>query len=345
MAKLHHFNISFLVLAAATILALMGQTAVVEAATKKAQINTRLYKNLCLGRTPVQDNDKRGHAIIRTAIEASTLHSILSRDTPQHKATCWMLYDDPRKVDPRGSGKAKFLERYGLVVFYLNTKGPGWGRSEHWLSKESECNWFGVKCARPMLGITPRVVSLDLSFNKVEGIIPAELGYLTELQALDLNGNSLQGVLPQLMFKKLKKLQKLNLHMNDLFGSIPKEIGELKNLRELTLFGNFFFGRVPASLANLKKLENLDLYANNLTGNIPAAIGKMKKLKEFYINDNELVGKMPKDICALKMEHLVSDCLGARPEVPCDCCSVCCQGLPDPKCRSMRPQKAQKKRK
>lgn len=80
------------------------------------------------------------------------------------------------------------------------------------------------------------------------------MGYLSELSTLDLNGNSLQGVLPQLMFRKLKKLKRLNLHMNDLFGSIPKEIGLLKNLKELTLFGNFFFGKIPQEIASLKKL-------------------------------------------------------------------------------------------
>ena len=42
--------------------------------------------------------------------------------------------------------------------------------------------------------------------------------------------------------------------MNDLFGAIPKEIGQLKNLKELTLFGNFFFGKIPHEISNLKKL-------------------------------------------------------------------------------------------
>ena len=112
-------------------------------------------------------------------------------------------------------------------------------------------------------------------------IIPAEMGYLTELKLLDLNGNSLQGVLPTLIFRKLKKLKYLNLHMNDLFGAIPRDIGLLKNLKELTLFGNFFFGKIPTEIANLKKLQNLDLYANNLTGSIPSDIGKLKNLSKY----------------------------------------------------------------
>lgn len=313
-----------------------------DAATKKLNIDTKRYARICQNRAPVEDNDKRAHAIIKLAIESSSLTSILAKESPQHKSMCWMIHDDPRKPDPRGN-KARFLERYALVNLYMNTKGPGWSRSDHWLSKDDICDWYGIKCSRPMFGLKPRVTGVDLSFNKVTGIIPAEIGYLTEVREFDLNGNSLQGVLPQLMFRKMSKLKKLNLHMNDLFGSIPREIGLLKNLKELTLFGNFFFGRVPSEIGNLKKLENLDLYANNLTGQIPTEIGKLKKLKEFYINDNEVAGRMPKEICNLKLQHLVADCLGARPEVPCECCTVCCQGLPDPKCKDMRAVKKQKK--
>lgn len=315
-----------------------------DAATKKLNIDTTRYARICANRYPVEDNDKRGHAIIRTTIEASSLTSILSKDSPQHKSMCFMIHDDARKPDPRGN-KGKFLERYALINLYMNTKGPGWSRSDNWLSKEDECDWYGIQCARGMFSMKPRVTSVDLSFNKVTGIIPAEVGYLTEVTQFDLNGNSLQGVLPQLMFTNMKKLKKLNLHMNDLFGAIPTEIGMLKNLKELTLFGNFFFGRVPRQLENLKKLENLDLYANNLTGQIPSGIGKLKNLKEFYINDNEVSGRMPAEICKMKLQHVVSDCLGARPEVPCECCTICCQGLPDPKCRDMRPPKKNKKKK
>jgi len=243
-------------------------------------------------------------------------------------------------VDPRGSGimgggKGRFMDRYALVTFYLNTKGPGWQRSDHWMSKEDECLWYGITCTTSYL-TQKRVTEIDLSFNKITGIIPREMAYISELQTLDLNGNSLQGVVPYLMLSNLKKMTKLHLHMNDLFGNIPAEIGELKNLKELTLFGNFFFGKVPSSIANLKKLEVLDIYANNLTGNIPSEIGKMKNLREVYVNDNEFVGSVPKEMCKLRIGHLQADCLGMHPEVKCECCTVCCKGLPTPTCKEVR---------
>jgi len=313
-------------------------------AIKKATIDTKKYASVCVqngkGYRRIQDNDSRGHAILRLVIEVSTASSIIAPDSPQHKALCYMLYDDGKKVDPRVM-KGRFLDRYALVVFYMNTKGPGWLRSDNWLTKEDECSWFGITCTAPYIG-RKRITGIDITFNKITGIIPRELAYISELEFLDLNGNSLQGVIPYLMLSSLQKLTKLHLHMNDLFGNIPKEIGELKNLKELTLFGNFFFGKLPSEISNLKKLEILDLYANNLSGTPPADIGKMKNLKEFYFNDNEFVGTVPKEICSLKLKNLQADCLGYNPEIKCDCCTVCCKGLPDPKCKDMRPA-AQKK--
>jgi len=248
-------------------------------------IDTKRYKNLCVKRTknyaPIADTDKRAHAILKLGIEVSTLLNIQTIDSPQHNALCWMIYDDKRKPDPRGSGRAKFLDRYALVTLYMNTKGPGWIRSDHWLSKESECSWYGVTCSRPgYLSLSYRVSNVDISFNKLTGIIPREMAYLTELRELDLNGNSLQGVLPHLMLASLTKLEKLHLHMNDLFGAIPKEIGNLKKLQELTLFGNFFFGSIPDEISNLKNLRVFDIYANNLTGKIPSSLGNLKSLSE-----------------------------------------------------------------
>lgn len=313
----------------------------------KTAIDTKRYAHVCVKngfRSPIEERDGRGHAILKTAIEASTLSSILSAESPQHKAMCYMIYDDPKKPDPR-SNKKRFLDRYALITFYTNTKGPGWLRSDNWLSKEDECMWYGVTCTRNAIG-SRRVTGIDLSFNKITGIIPREMGYLTELTVLDLNGNSLQGVVPPFMLSNMKKLQKLHLHMNDLFGNIPREIGSLKNLTELTLFGNFFFGKVPPQIGDLKKLEILDIYANNLTGRIPSEIGKMNRLKEFYVNDNEFQGAVPAEICKRKLTNLAADCLGYQPEVRCDCCTVCCQGLPDPKCRDMKAgaKSAQKKK-
>lgn len=316
-------------------------------AADTTKIDTRLYKKLCVTETrsydEVKDNDMRGHAILRLGFEVTSYASLLTQESPQNKALCWLLYDDLRKTDPRGMWKRysreRFLDRYALVTLYMNTEGPQWIRSDNWLSKKSECLWYGVRCGRMgLLLMSERVLEVDLSFNSLSGIIPREIAYLSELRDLDMNGNSLQGVIPHLMFTKMSKLTTLYLHMNDLFGRIPNELGQLSNLRELSLYGNFFIGTIPYEISLLKNLRILDMYANNLSGGIPSSVGSLKKLRELHLNDNQLTGTMPRNVCALKLHVLTSDCLDVDyiPEVICDCCTLCCQGLPDPKCRDMQ---------
>jgi hypothetical protein len=120
--------------------------------------------------------------------------------------------------------------------------------------------------------------------------------------------------------------------MNGFFGAIHKEIVGLANLRELHLFGNYFGGQIPSELGDLKKLEVIDLYANQFEGRIPTELGKLKKLKFLDLHDNNLTGRVPKEVCNLKLQDLIVDCLGPQPEVLCDCCTICCRGLPDFKC-------------
>jgi hypothetical protein len=119
----------------------------------------------------------------------------------------------------------------------------------------------------------------------------------------------------------------LDLYANNLTGAIPTQLGDLKNLS--TLMSYFFVSILLKFIQATNQLLSLLI------------------TEEFHINDNELVGRMPREICKMKLEHLVSDCLGARPEVPCECCTVCCQGLPDPKCKDMKATsvKAVKKKK
>lgn len=88
------------------------------------------------------------------------------------------------------------------------------------------------------------VKSFDLSSNKLEGKIPAEISCLTGLISF-------------------------NLSSNDLIGSIPSEIGQLKDLESLDLSKNHLSGEIPATLSSLNFLTTLNLASNNLSGRIP----------------------------------------------------------------------------
>jgi hypothetical protein len=56
------------------------------------------------------------------------------------------------------------------------------------------------------------------------------------------------------------------------------------------------------------------------------------KTEYLDVHDNNLVGTMPKEICAMKLDALIADCHGKQPEVKCDCCTVCCEGMPSMIC-------------
>jgi Ran GTPase-activating protein (RanGAP) involved in mRNA processing and transport len=135
------------------------------------------------------------------------------------------------------------------------------------------------------------------------------------------------------MVDALGNLEYLNLYMNGFFGALHREIQGLKSLKELRLFGNYFAGTLPGpELASLKNLEVIDMYANFFTGTIPSELGKLKKLRVLDLRDNNLTGSVPKEICNLKLDELITDCLGPKPEVRCSCCTICCRGLPDATC-------------
>lgn len=168
---------------------------------------------------------------------------IVTPNSPQHEAACWMFQNNPSaggKISP---------QRYVMAVIFFATKGTKWEINTNWMTKKHECSWYGVEC-----NLFQKVIGLDLGFIQVDGLVPREIGLLTELRDLDLHGNDLQGVIPHKLMMGLKKLEYLRLHMNGMFGAIHKEITHMSRLKELHIFGNYVAGTIPKELAQLKKL-------------------------------------------------------------------------------------------
>nr|TKW02537.1 hypothetical protein SEVIR_8G248400v2 [Setaria viridis] len=87
--------------------------------------------------------------------------------------------------------------------------------------------------------------SIDLSYNRLVGKIPEEIGSLLGLINLDLSSNFLT-------------------------GNIPYKIGNLQGLESLDLSSNQLSGEIPWCLSNLTSLSYLNLSYNNLSGRIPS---------------------------------------------------------------------------
>jgi hypothetical protein len=353
----HHYG--FLLLVAMCLLSASTTTAKEKQALPAVSLD---FYSMCRGEAPLPQKGgvkKR----LQWLIEASGKNTLLMQTSPQHLAACWILYTDHKRSS---KNKNVMLQRYTLATLHFatthsNTTVWDWNKVDlydprapppvaiktkpgdkkqkntkvkknaphHWMSeKQSECNWHGVEC-----NWRSQITDLDLGFLKLDGLLPRELALLTELKDLDLHGNDLQGVLPHKMLVGLEKLETLRLYMNGFFGSLHREIAGLKSLKELVIFGNYLSSPIPTELGELRQLQIIDMYANNLKGQIPTELGRLKQLQYVDLHDNDLTGSVPEEICRLpNLKVLITDCLGPKAEVKCDCCTVCCRGLPDMKC-------------
>ncbi|CAH1416664.1 unnamed protein product [Lactuca virosa] len=98
----------------------------------------------------------------------------------------------------------------------------------------------------------------------------------------------------------------LDLSINKLNGSIPKELSKLQNLQTLNLGNNNLGGLIPTSFGQLSKLrivnismnhinltlEKLDLNHNNLVGPIYPEFGMMSRLFYLDFSSNQLSGNV-----------------------------------------------------
>jgi len=236
-------------------------------AHKHKQLPSRLL-SMCSASDPIRSGaDKKA---LRWLYDAVGEGSLMLQTSPQHYAACWILYNDRRQS--RGRSKGQLLQRFALATLHYattrsNTTQWQWDMAPevrnaaknrgNWLNpKIHECGWYGVACTSgvPLLS-SKTVIRLELGFLALDGLLPRDIGLLTQLQELDVHGCDLQGVLPHKMLLGLGRLEYLRLHMNGFFGAIHKEIVGLKSLKQLIGFGNYLGTSVTCVLSSMPKLE------------------------------------------------------------------------------------------
>ncbi|KAL2480248.1 putative LRR receptor-like serine/threonine-protein kinase [Abeliophyllum distichum] len=143
----------------------------------------------------------------------------------------------------------------------------------------------------------PRLKGLYLSFNVLDGEIPANLSECSQLQHLSLSYNKFRGSIPN-EIGRIRTLQILYLGSNDLSGTIPPELGNLENLVELDIGDNFLTGSVPASIFNISSLQYISVARCNLSGNLDllVLVYELPNLEEFYLDNNNFHGRIPNSI-------------------------------------------------
>ena len=179
-------------------------------------------------------------------------------------------------------------DRKILEIFYEATGGDEWGNNMGWLTDAPLDQWHGVGTDED-----GRVTTLSLRENGLKGIIPVELGGLTNLEILSLDkNNQLTGPLPP-KIGNLVRLRELDLGNTGLEGEIPSTLGKLVKLLRMNFEYVPFTGSIPPELGALTELDFLNLYRNRLSGRVPTELAGLRSLRTLYLNENNLTGSIP----------------------------------------------------
>ncbi|KAL2501374.1 putative LRR receptor-like serine/threonine-protein kinase [Forsythia ovata] len=143
-----------------------------------------------------------------------------------------------------------------------------------------------------------KLTKINLSYNNFISESP-ELNFITSftkcryLIELSFSDNPLNGILPVSVGNLSTSLQNLYSYNCDLWGSIPKEIGNLSSLIRLDLHGNQLTGSIPTSVVDLQKLQGLVLESNKINGSIPDTLCELRNLNRLWLSQNLITGSIP----------------------------------------------------
>nr|XP_040249059.1 probable leucine-rich repeat receptor-like protein kinase At1g35710 [Aegilops tauschii subsp. strangulata] len=148
---------------------------------------------------------------------------------------------------------------------------------------------------------------LQLSSNNISGMIPKIIGNMTELNVLDLFGSLPKELGDLINLVEFEVLEELRLDSNHLSGEIPPEIYTLANLYGLNMSSNQLSGSIPTQIEKLSNLGYLDISGNRLSGSIPEELGAYTKLQSLKINNNNFSGNLPGAIGNLASLQIMLD--------------------------------------
>ncbi|KAF6986732.1 LOW QUALITY PROTEIN: hypothetical protein CFC21_004454 [Triticum aestivum] len=135
---------------------------------------------------------------------------------------------------------------------------------------------------------------LNLEFNGIYGVFPAQLGNLTSLEVLKLRENHIKGMIPDTL-TSLCSLRIFELAYNDVQGDVTEFIERLpkcswSRLQELHLGHNNITGSLSDWISHMTSLSTLDLSFNKLIGPLTTAIGMLSNLIYLNIGYNQMDG-------------------------------------------------------
>ena len=156
------------------------------------------------------------------------INALFVEESSQYQALEWLVHEDPSNlvldwvmINDNDSEKDVMLdmivERYIMTTLFLSTGGLSdkWSLSTGYMTNSSVCDWFGVVRCDDNTG---RILEIGLDAVGLNGTLPVELSKLSALESLHLNSNNLFGTIPDILFRRLLRLQYIDLSVNMLTG-------------------------------------------------------------------------------------------------------------------------------
>ncbi|KAL8503942.1 hypothetical protein ACS0TY_022609 [Phlomoides rotata] len=158
----------------------------------------------------------------------------------------------------------------------------------------------------PSIGnLSSSLQTFTAPYCNFKGTIPNDIGNLTNLVRLELHHNDLSGSIPH-TFTHFPTLQGLYLNNNNLKGLVSEDLCDLHNLVELDLGFNRLSGPIPTCLGNVSSLRNIFLNSNMLTSTIPSTLWDLKDLLTLDLSSNSFTGFLPLEIANLVAANYIN---------------------------------------
>jgi Leucine-rich repeat (LRR) protein len=231
--------------------------------------------------------------ILELNLSPVSLSKVRDHNSPQNKAVRWLQKDS----NVTSYNDERILQRYALATFYYSTGGPTiWINNDGWLGDNHECSWFTASLKPKSICHNGTLRHLNIMGNGLRGNMPEDISLLTDLVELTVEMNALIGRIPADGLMTLSRLEKLDLALNLLSGTIPTEIGLLCSLTELDLASNGLEGTLPSELGLLTNAGVIRTFQNFLNGTLPKELGYLTSMHEFVSWGNRLSGSLPTEV-------------------------------------------------
>lgn len=191
--------------------------------------------------------------------ETRQVAGLQNPSTSVFEALEWMSFQDGQvwQLLDSKNNTALLDQRFVTAVFYFATAGAEFWDPDWLQVGVSECAYRGIVCGND--DTDGNIIEVQMRGQSLLGSLPSELVWgWPHLQRLDLSLNRLYGSLPSSWF--------------DFRGEATKSSSWTTSLVEFHIGSNDLTGTLPSTLASFQKLQSFNLPYNLLQGSLPLAL-------------------------------------------------------------------------